>query len=303
MLDKLADDTVSGLKASFARRISAGEDPTAFLKEFLRFLESNRKKSPQFIRQIASRIDSSFFAPLRKADDIPSPDDFIAAYHNLVNKLLEIDPEMPYWKDYDRQKARIDEASSQIEEEHRREELAKRKIVDDEYGSISSERNNKYRRSGSGKRLLMGFTVSLTLAAAFLIISAFVSTPMSPGGQLAVVGIPAIIGALLGLTGAGYSSDWKSAKGSAMAGLLAGGALGALIAFILIPYSLHLSIASGGVGIALLLAYKAKVAGIQFTPDERSAYNASLQSIDDHFSLKRRQEITEATLRILTTDR
>ena len=313
MLDKLADDTVPGLKAFLAYRISDGEDPTACLQMFLSFLKANRAKHTQFLdshkdrdlpflREIASRVDLSFFAPLRGVNQIASPDDFIAAYHYLVERLMEIDPHMPYRKDYEIRKGRIDKERRHIDDALLREKVDKTKAVDTEYGRLLSDRRRNQKESRSGSYIFRGTLISFGLAVAFLTLSALIATPISEGRQVSVIVVAAIIGAFVGLLRAGFSGGWGRAKVSAVTGFMIGGCTGAVAAFALIPYARHLAVTSAGLGIALLIAYLAKTARIQLTPEERTAYNASLSSIEDYVSPKREYEITEATLRILAGD-
>lgn len=302
MLDRFAGDAVSGLKGFVTRRTRDGEDPTTCLRMFSSFLESNKDKNRQFVRRIVARVDSSFFAPLREVDQTTSPDDFIASCHGLMNRLLEIDPEMPYWRDYERQRARIEEAKRQVAERLFEEKLEKRRAIDDEYSKMRAAREKDCRESGSGRRLFTGLIVSFVVAAALLIVGLLVPTPLPPGWHLTLVVVPGVMGAFTALVRSWRSRDREGAEGSAMAGFLIGAVVGALVAFILTPYSLHSGIASAVVGLALIMIYKAKVAGIQFTHEERSAYSTSLESIEDYLSRKREYEITEATLIILTAE-
>ena len=168
-LDKLADETVSGLKGSFAQSINAGEDPTTCMQKLLAFLESNKEGMPQFLKGIASRVDSTLFAPVKVVDQIGSPDDFIAAYHDLLKTLLEICPELPYKSDYNRQRALIDDAEHRVRNRIRTEKLEKKRVVDDEYGRIVSERKKRYRKTGGGKSHRKRIVLSLVIGICLLV--------------------------------------------------------------------------------------------------------------------------------------
>ena len=168
-VDKLADKTVSGLKGFFTQSINAGEDPTACMQMLSGFLQTHKDKNPQFFRKIAARIDSSFFAPLKKASQVASPDGFIATYHHLLSKLLEIDPEMPYRADYDRQEALIDSAKDQVRESILAEKDEKKRIVDDQYSAIVSQRKEHYRKIGGGKSHRKRVVVSVVISICLLV--------------------------------------------------------------------------------------------------------------------------------------
>jgi len=84
------------------------------MQMFLKFIESNEGKHPEFLKDMVSRIDSSFFAPLRQASDVGAPDEFVATYKNLINKLTDINPKMPYKADYQKQKAAIGQAKDRL---------------------------------------------------------------------------------------------------------------------------------------------------------------------------------------------
>ena len=168
-MDRIASEAVSGFKGSFTHRIDAGEDPTTCMQAFLRFLQSNTDKNQHLFRNIASRVDSAFFAPLKTTDQIASPDDFIAAYHDLVNRLLEICPEMPYKSDYERHRALIDHAEHRVRNSIRAEKLEKKRVVDDEYGRMVFERKKSYRRTGGGKSHRKRVVVSAVISICLLV--------------------------------------------------------------------------------------------------------------------------------------
>ena len=300
LLDKVADDFVSGLKGFFTHRINNGEDPTTCMQMFLNFLESNKEKNTQFFKKIASRIDANFFAPLKKVSQIASPDDFIATYRNLVNRLLEIDPQMPYKADYERQKASIEDNKRLIEERLGKEKEKKKKIVDNEYRKLLSERKKEYKKSGGGRGLRIGIAVCFMLFVVLLpVILLHVPGSDNTHMMFVVVGIAvgAICGALISRRMKGVGLLMGAFLGFVL-GTAVGAVLGAMYR-LFPPYFVVFWLVSG---IILAAVYGFKVAALRLSPDESSAYNTSLDNIEKHFSDKEKYEIAQLTVKILTMD-
>lgn len=294
-LDKLADETVSGLKGCFAQSASAAEDPTTCLQRFSDFIESHKERNAQFLKEIASRIDSTFFAPLKRVDHIASPDDFIAAYHNLINNLLDIDPGTPCKADYERQQASIETVENRVRDKIAKEKQEKRRIVDDEYNRILFELKRDYGRCGTGRKLKTAWICSFILFGGFLI----------GGFLLELPGFFIVSGAVIGVSIGGFMGGARSAdewKGVLLGGALLGGGAGYLVSLLLRAAGFYLMLVCLGLGIALLLVYKNKIAGVQLSPEEKASYNTSIGSIEDYFSSREESEISGSTLEIVAGD-
>jgi WD40 repeat protein len=300
-LDKLADDTVSGWKGFFTQRINNGEDPTICMQMFLNFLESNRENNPQLSKKIASRIDPSLFAPLKKVNQIASRDDFITTYHDLVNKLIEMNPNTPYRANYERQKALIATAKNPIKERLSKEKEDRKGIVDDEYRRILSERKKEY-KSISRNSLRRGVTLCFILSVVMLLVNILLPVPSSKDQIAWCISIFGMIGAIIGSWDMSLRiiekewGGWRLFLGFGVGGA-AGAGLGAIFVYAT-PYSIFPCLV---LGIILALIYRFKVAAIQLSPDERSAYNTSLASIEKHISDTEEYDIAQSTVRILAT--
>jgi len=206
-LDSLASDTVSGLKESFTHRVAAGEDPTACMQTFLSFLESNIGKNPQLFKKIAARIDFSFFGPLKKVNQITSLSDFVAVYHELVSRLLEIDPQMPYRRDYERQNSLIGEEQRVIRGRLHREKEDKKRIVDDAYAAQLSQARQIYNRA-RGTPLRRVTSLSFVICAVFLVLLTL-SVVMPPSAVKAQTLQPTPVRSQEGLETLSLRPDWS----------------------------------------------------------------------------------------------
>lgn len=301
LLDELADGIVSGLKWSFTHRINNGEDPTTCMEMFLNFLDSNKEKNPQLFKKIASRIASSFFAPFRRVNQIPSPDNFIAAYHNLVNKLIEINPQMPYRADYEKQKASIEDNKKLIKERLGKEKEEKKKIVDNEYRKLLSEREKEYKKSGSGEGLRIGFIVCFVLFFLVLLADILFHVPSSQDEMDEFVVLFGIIGAIIGsIFVVSLAKKWGCAGW--LLGLVVGGTAGGGLGWVCIHYTPYSIFSWLVLGLILAATYGSKVATVRLSPEERSACYTSLDNIEKHFSDKEKYEIAQSTVKILTMD-
>lgn len=301
LLDKFADDTISGLKRFFAHRINNGEDPTTCMQMFLNFLESNKDKNPQLFKKIASRIDSSFFASVVKVNQIASPDDLITAYDNLVNRLLEINPQMPYKADYERQRASIEKNKRQIKEKLRKEKEEKKRIVDNEYRKLLSERKKEYK---SGNNLRIGVAVCFILFVVLLPVILLHVPGSDDDTRMMFVVVGMAVGAIWGALISRRMKDVGVFVG-AIGGFVLGTAVGTISGIICIdlllpPY--FFVVCWPVLGIVLAIIYRSKVAAIRLSLEERSAYDTSLANIEQHFSDKEKNEIAQSTVRILATD-
>jgi len=280
--DELADETISGLKGFFTHRIDNGEDPTTYLQMFLNFLESNKDKNPQLFRKIVSKIDYSFFAPLKNVNRIASPDDFVTTYHNLVSKLIEINSETPYKADYEKQKVLIEEAKKQVEDRLRKEKQEKIAILASEYNEIVSKRRAEFKKKGVGSDLREG---AIAFFALFGICLLFLKVPWWGRAIITFIGI-------------WLGCSWL-AQESNLSKLFAG-----LFAGVIIWSAIHPGSAIFGalvVGVFSVWWYRHKVAHIELTPEERNGYDTSLTRIDKHFSDKGKYEIAQSTVGILAT--
>jgi len=294
LLDRLADDTVSGLKGSFAHQVNNGEDPTTCMQMFLNFLESSKDKNPQFFKKIASKVDSTFFAPLTKVNQIASPDHFITTYHNLVNKLIEINPQMPYKADFERQKALIENEKNVIRERLRKEKEEKKRIVADEYKRLLSEWREEYKSGETGKVLRTSAEFCLILSVAFLLTC--VLTPAKSDARL-------IVSCLIWFAAAVAAGFLASKTGGcelyllhffyALAGGVSTGIAGEPYLALALPFA----------GIIAGAVYLVKLNAIRLTREERADYNTSLGNIEKHFADKEKYEIAQSTVKILTMDR
>jgi len=292
LLDKLADDAVSGMKGFFAHRINNGEDPTTCLRTFLNFLESNAEKNPQLFEKTVSKIDCSFFAPLKRVNQIASPDDFISTYHNLVGRLIQINPQIPYKADYERQAALIENANRSIKKRLLTEKEEKRRIVDDAYLEILSSRKKEYKESRRATAFRASFIVSFVLFVTMLLVYVLAGVPNLGDEEswhrsvLAFV----IAGAIAGGVGA------------SLPGALGGLAAGVLLWIYFVSYPSFSMVLSLVLGVILVIVYRSRVAAIQLPAVDRAACKTSLANIEEHFSDKEQHEIAQSTVEILTTD-
>lgn len=307
LIDRLAEHAVSGMKRSFAHRIGSGEDPTVFIMLLLNFFESNRTRSPQFLKKMASRIDSGFFALANSTDQIASPDDFIARFHSLVGSLLETNPDMPYAVDYDRKQALIQNQGNLISKGIRKEEAEKRMIVDNEYGQIRTERRREYNRT-SGKSLRIAW-IALFILAGICLLCGVSGQRVADISQLTdirwFIPIP-VLGVLGAVTGIWLAARRKKRSclgclSGHFLGSWAGGAAGSLplLSRMLHPYPMLVLALLGAV---LLLTYVRRLTAIELSSQEMAAYSSSLDSIEQYFAGKEKHETTELVLRILTTE-
>ena len=268
---------------------------------FLSFLESNRDKNPQFLRKLASRIDSSFFAPLKKADQIASHDDSIASYHELVSRLLEIDPTMPCRADYEREAAPIESEKKSVRDRLGRQREEKRRIVEDEYNRLLFQREEAYKKSPGGRGLKRIAAFSLI---AFVVL--LVTDARSPVPRVLLSG-PAFSQWLL-FIGLGMGSGWLCGRAfepddgciGVIAGLVEGWVLHAV--FVLAPSAFaYLVFFWLALAVVLAVRYIVKLGSTQLTPQEEAFERESLVNIKTHFSGKEQDELTRAAVRILTT--
>jgi WD40 repeat protein len=300
-LDRLADDTVSSWKGFFTQRINNGEDPTICMQMFLSFLESNKEENPQLFKKIASKIDPSLFAPPKKLNQIASLDDFITTYHKLVNKLIELNPKTPYKADYERQKILIATAKNPIKERLHKEKEEKKRILDDEYRRILSAREKEY-KSITNNSLRRGIALCFILFVVLLLVDILLPAPSSEYQIFGCITIFGVIGA--GIVNWDMTLRITEKKRGCWVLLVlfgVGGAAGAGVGAIFVyatPYSIFPWLI---LGIILAVIYKFKVAAIQLNPDERSAYNTSLGSIEKHISHEGEYDIAQSTVRILAT--
>ena len=301
-MDSLADEAVSGLKGFFSQRVDAGEDPTACMQMFSAFFQTNKDKNPQLFRRIASKIDSTFFAPVKALDQIESPGDFVAAFHGLVNTLLDIDSEMPYKVDYGKKTALIDDAKGQVRDSILVEKEEKKKLVDDAYEQVISERKEEYRKSGSGKSLRIGLMICFILFVVLLLVDILVHPQGSEEGMIVFKTVSGLVigGAVMGLFGE------KLGEIGGCVGYPVGVGVGVAayhgVGWVFIEATALSIFLWLVIGVILAVVHGSKVAAIQLSSEEMSAYNASLASIEDHFSDKEKDEITQSTFRILTAD-
>lgn len=293
LLDTIAADVVSGVKAYFAHRVNAGEDPTGCIRTFLDFFEANKDSNRQLFRRIASRIDSTVFVPLKRRKQIASPGDFIAAYHDLVGKLVEIDPALPYQADYERHKALFEKAIDQAKDEILKEKQEKTRIVHDEYGRISSERKRSLTRLEGGSFL------TYSLICAFALSGVLFLALIAPPGLEPVVGWISIVTLMVATIKLRSQLNW------ARWGLVC------LLVFVFSIVFAHarsypaLFVTAAILGIAdyaLLREYGNRIAGILLTPTERAAHNKSIESIEAYFSQKEKQQMAQASLEAWADD-
>lgn len=291
-LDRLAEQAVSGLKGFFAQRVNAGEDPTTCLQSFLSFLESNKHNNQQFLRMIASRIDSSFFSPLNKVSQVACPDDLITAYHDLVTQLLEVDPQMPYGADHQRLRGLIEKAQNRVNDRLSREKSEKRRTVEDSYSTILLERKKDYGRDGPGRTLKIAWICSFILFGILLVSGLLLELP----GFFIVVG--ALIGGVIAL-GIGTGDSETNPVALWLVGALLGGGAGHLVSLLLQAAGLYLMFFCLALGIVLLVIYRGKIGGLQLTSQERCAFSTSLNTIEKHFAERGEYETAQAVSSVI----
>ena len=276
-LDRLAGQFVSELKGFFARRIREGEDPTTCLRMLSSFLESNRYKNRQFLRKIASRIDSSFFAQLGMVNQIASSADFIAAHNAIVKELMELDPQLAYITHYQARQALIANARNAIRERLLVERKEKESLLRDEY----------FRQYGIQelKTDTIVFFVAFGICLLFLLVAA-------PWWIRAILIGPVTLYVWWGILGEGTAPDgWAELFFWLV--LVVG--IGTIVSPRFAPVPLALGTISA-------IVYAVTVAGLRLSPAERSAYNTSLESIDRHFCDKEEYQVARSTIKILTMD-
>jgi len=276
--------------------------PAVYLEELEHLLAKQQKVNRSLLASLLAALPEDFLVPL--AAKVPQSDDpavssFASLYKKVATQVRALAPESPLGKRLHAEQQVLDGVFRYISRRNEEAKQQKVAVVERHYNDILQQRKNELRKQPEIQRIRR-LSIKLTLASALL----------GLGGMVDHVTAEFITD----IDSFFLASIVRALILSIAIGILIGRCLGLILgfqAFVFLLYFLlrdtpdHIlpdgywfliSMATLLLGAVYHLRYRKKIESPLLTHEESSAYQKSMENIEDHFSQKEELEQARATV-------
>jgi len=276
--------------------------PAVYLEELEHLLAKQQKVNRSLLASLLAALPEDFLVPL--ATEVPQSDDqavssFASLYKKVATQVRALAPESPLGKRLHAEQQVLDGVFRDISRRNEEAKQQKVAVVESHYNDILQQRKNELRKQPEIQRIRR-LSIKLTLASALL----------GLGGMVDHVTAEFITD----IDSFFLASIVRALILSIAIGILIGRCLGLILgfqAFVFLLYFLlrdtpdHIlpdgywfliSMATLLLGAVYHLRYRKKIESPLLTHEESSAYQKSMENIEDHFRQKEELEQARATV-------